>query len=311
MNSRLIDREIYLNPKTPIEKKLQIMYKEVEHCFANACRWDREGHKTRYEIANYDYYLDTFLSKIENKDDMYVEYLKIYLDVLSNPFFDELIPPKYEFIEEKLKSVNLLKASKKYKYKVQIKEFEDGFKVVRKRQIDFEKQYEKVHDELFKDDKFILSRDGIVVSDAKIDEIYKDYKNILKWEKEDKEERVQKVKKLLSKSKKEQKDYVANELISIVNAYLYSCIVRESGPLREFPYEKFKKKYKELNKEILEELYIHVLSVFALVQNKNEEYENVNVRNYVKSQALKYDLEDAFNKYFDENISIDENWIGI
>lgn len=111
MKKQLDNESIYLNLETPLEKKLSIMCEEVYLIFLNKSRWDNvssDDKSTRYEVSEYDFYLDTFLSKIENKKEMYIEYLKCYTKNLSEVIFcPEEIPNEYEFIKKKCIEVNL------------------------------------------------------------------------------------------------------------------------------------------------------------------------------------------------------------
>lgn len=121
MKKEQSDEEIYLNPKTSLNKKLGIMDKVVCRVFANASRWDNvsfDDEKTAYKVANYDFYLNnTYLCQVENKEEMYIEYLKCYLNALSDPFFMEEVPLEDEFIRQKCKEANLLNYYYSYYFK--------------------------------------------------------------------------------------------------------------------------------------------------------------------------------------------------
>ncbi len=82
-------------------------------------RWDIASFSdidTRYDVANYDnYFSQSFLCKVSNKDEMHIEYLKCYLKVLADPFFyDEEIPDEYEFIKSKCEQFGLMDSFEKY-----------------------------------------------------------------------------------------------------------------------------------------------------------------------------------------------------
>jgi ribA/ribD-fused uncharacterized protein len=121
MKKEQSDEEIYLNPKTSLNKKLEIMDKVVCRLFTNASRWDNvsfDDEKTAYKVANYDFYLNnTYLCQVENKEEMYIEYLKCYLNALSDPFFIEEVPLEDEFIRQKCKEANLLNYYYSYYFK--------------------------------------------------------------------------------------------------------------------------------------------------------------------------------------------------
>lgn len=97
--------EIYTDPATTKEKKLEIMGNEIYEQFVNRARWDNvsfEDEATRYEVAEYTFYLQSFLSDTADKEANYIDYLKEYLVVLSDGlFYGEEIPEKHEFIKQK------------------------------------------------------------------------------------------------------------------------------------------------------------------------------------------------------------------
>ena len=110
-----LEKETYLNLKTSKEKRVEIIKKELERAFSARWRADREGYDSRYDLANYDdYFSSSYFSKIENKDELYIEFLKCYLYILSDPFFYEDIPNTYEFIKSKCEEFGLLETFKKY-----------------------------------------------------------------------------------------------------------------------------------------------------------------------------------------------------
>jgi hypothetical protein len=103
--------EIYTDPYTPKEKKLEIMGDEIYHQFGNRARWDNvsfDDEATRYEVAEYTFYLQSFLSKTTKKEENYIDYLKCYLSVLSDGlFYGEEIPDENEFIKKKCNEAGL------------------------------------------------------------------------------------------------------------------------------------------------------------------------------------------------------------
>jgi hypothetical protein len=111
--------QTYKNPNTPIEKKIKIIYDEVSNIFAQRLRWDIasfDNKDTRYDVANWDDYFSTsFLCEVDNKEEMYIEYLKCYLKVLADPFFfDENIPDEYEFIKDKCEECGFIDSFESY-----------------------------------------------------------------------------------------------------------------------------------------------------------------------------------------------------
>ncbi|MDD5387330.1 MAG: hypothetical protein PHQ22_09065 [Sulfuricurvum sp.] len=111
MKKEQTQKEIYLDPKTSHEEKLDIMCNEVYEAFGLKSRWDNvsfDDEPTRYEVTNYDFYLNSFVSQVENKEENYIEYLKCYLRVLSDGFFyGEEIPEEYEFIKQKCREAGI------------------------------------------------------------------------------------------------------------------------------------------------------------------------------------------------------------
>ncbi len=114
----------YLDINTSISRKLEIMEDELYNIFGMKARWDTvsfDDEPSRYDIANYDFYNKSFLSKVPNKKQMYIEYLKCYLRVLADPYFYETVPSEYEFIKSKCEEYDLLDVFKEY-YKINSQE---------------------------------------------------------------------------------------------------------------------------------------------------------------------------------------------
>lgn len=118
-NKRSIE-EIYCNPNTTKEKKLEIMGDEIYEQFVNRARWDNvsfEDEATRYEVAEYTFYLQSFLSNTTKKEENYIDYLKCYLSVLSDGlFYGEVIPDENEFIKQKCDEAGLSDVFEKYQF---------------------------------------------------------------------------------------------------------------------------------------------------------------------------------------------------
>jgi hypothetical protein len=112
------DEEIYTDPNTPKEKKLEIMGDEIYEQFGNRSRWDNvsfDDEATRYEVAEYAFYLQSFLSNTTKKEENYINYLKCYLAVLSDGFFyGEEIPDENEFIKKKCNEAGIGDIFQKY-----------------------------------------------------------------------------------------------------------------------------------------------------------------------------------------------------
>lgn len=111
-------QEIYGDPNTPKEKKLEIMGDEIYEQFGNRARWDIisfDDKATRYEVAEYPFYLQSFLSNTPRREENYIDYLKCYLAVLSDGlFYGEVIPDENEFIKQKCDEAGLSDVFKKY-----------------------------------------------------------------------------------------------------------------------------------------------------------------------------------------------------
>lgn len=189
---------------------------------------------------------------------------------------------------------------------VETKSFDDGYKVMRKRKINFEKEFETTMDTLYKDDDIISTSDSLATDGehGKIDAIYKEYLSDMEWVDKQEEERKSVVDELLSLDKKEQKHLIARIVIHDVDMSIFYGPVRDAGPIKEFPFDKFATKFKELERSLLEELFIHAQTVFALYMNEGECYENVNVKAFVKGEAEKSGVGDVYEKYFDEHTSL-------
>jgi serine/threonine protein phosphatase 1 len=200
---------------------------------------------------------------------------------------------------------------KQIKGKVETKEFEDGYKVIRTREINFQSEYEQTNDTLYKDDKVIKTSNSLATNGkwGMIDNIYDTYISDIQEEIDKEKERVEKCEHLISLNLKEQKKYMESEVIYLAMMTIFYGPIREAGPLKEVPYSYFKSQYQELDTELFDELFIHALSVFALTQNESECYDDVDVKKYVYNEAIKLDMKNSFDKYFDSDVKIDTNKI--
>ena len=87
-----------------------VIIEKITHDYYQRSRWDREGHQTRFEIAEYPYYCEHFSSYFTHKKEGYIAYLKYYLDVLRDPFFFDEIEDEYAFIKEKCEVYGLMES---------------------------------------------------------------------------------------------------------------------------------------------------------------------------------------------------------
>ena len=190
---------------------------------------------------------------------------------------------------------------KQIKGKVETKEFEDGYKVIRTREINFQSEYEQTNDILYKDGKIIKRSESLASSGrwGEIDNIYTSYIEDIQEEIDKENERLEEIKHILSLKLQEQKNFIGDEVIYLAMMSIFYGPVREGGPLKKVPYSYFKNKYKELDDELFNQLYIHALTVFALTQNESECYKNVDVKKYVYNEAFKLNLKESFEKHFD------------
>lgn len=197
------------------------------------------------------------------------------------------------------------------KGKVETKEFEDGYKVLRTREINFEREYEQTNDILYKDEKLITTKKSLATDGdyGQIDYLYTRYIDGIQEEIEKENKRLSDVKHILSLDLSEQKNIIGDEVIYQTMMSIFFGPVRGCGPLKTVTYDYLKNKYQELDNKLFNQLYIHSLTVFALVQNESECYSGVDVEKYVYNEALKLNLKESFEKYFDESIQIDTSGI--
>jgi hypothetical protein len=113
--------------------------------------------------------------------------------------------------------------------------------------------------------------------------------------------RLKQIEHLRSLEKKEQKEYISK----MVAHYIYAN--REHG-VEEIPYAWFSKEYNELDNDLLEELFIHAQTIFALYKNGCFPFEHVEIKSFVKYEAKKFGMTKAFGKFFDPNTILDEDF---
>ena len=97
------NQEIYLAPKTSQEDRLKILQEEVErYIWIFAYHFQFRGTDTLEKFAEYSEYEKYYFSQVENKKQMYVEFLKCYLDGFASAALDEYSTDEKErFIKEK------------------------------------------------------------------------------------------------------------------------------------------------------------------------------------------------------------------
>ena len=200
---------------------------------------------------------------------------------------------------------------KQIKGKVETKDFEDGYKVVRTREINFKSEYEQTNDTLYKDEKIIHTSNSLATSGrwGKIDNIYTNYIDEIQRLDENEQERLENIKHILSLDLIEQKKHIESEIIHIMMKFIFYGPIRDAGPLKEVNVAYFKSQYNELEHNLYEELLIHAFTTFAITMNDCECYENVDVAKYIQKEAKKYNLKNAFEKYFNIDTEIDTSGI--
>lgn len=136
-----------------------------------------------------------------------------------------------------------------------------------------------------------ISRRLVMSSDVKLHHYLKDL--------EDK--RLKHIEHLRSLTKKEQKESIS----TMVAHYIYAH--REHG-VDKIPYAWFSKEYRELDTDLLEELFIHAQTILALYKNTLLSIEHVEVKSFVENEAKKFNMTKAFEQYFDPNTILDEDF---
>ena len=230
-----------------------------------------------------------------------------YIDVrFSKNTEDGQINKSYLFDE----SGNHIPWNERYKQikdSVETKEYPGGYKIVRTRAINFDREGERTNDILYKNNEIIDTQNPLVTYAAwgGIDWLYEEHFREIERQKEKEANRLAKVKDLLSKNIKGQKNHIADEVIYYTMMSIFYGPVRDCGPLKSLSFQGYQHEYQELDPEHLHELFIHALTAFALVQNESESYENVDVAEYVRQEAESCGLQAAFEKYFDADAKID------
>jgi hypothetical protein len=113
--------------------------------------------------------------------------------------------------------------------------------------------------------------------------------------------RLKQIDHLRSLNKKEQKEYIS----TMVARYIYAN--REHG-VEEIPFTWFSKEYNALDTDLLEELFIHAQTIFALYKNTCLSFEHVEIKLFVENEANKFGMTTAFEKYFDPNTILYEDF---
>ena len=187
------------------------------------------------------------------------------------------------------------------------RDFPDSVVIERRRNFRFEEHesgFEGWKYKVYKDEKLhITIETGL---SATFDDAHKDHLRHKKWDEEKEAERKAIVDELLSlKTKKEQKHFIGRIIIRDVDMSIFYGPIRDCGPIKAFPFTTFSRQFQELDEALLEELFIHAQTIFALYMNEGECYpENVDVKTFVKGEAEKYGVVEAYEKYFDKKATL-------
>ena len=106
---RVINREKYLNSQTAKNERLDILYEEVSIKVALLAYHPmvRDSDELA-NFPNYDYYLQSYFSKIQAKKEMYIEYLKAYCEALRENVIEDIsFEEEDKFIKEQCKLANI------------------------------------------------------------------------------------------------------------------------------------------------------------------------------------------------------------
>ena len=109
-NKRETNEEKYLNPKTSKEEKIEILDDEVG-CLVGMLAYHpmvRDADEL-INLANYEEYEKRYFSKLENKEENSIDYLKAYCSNLRDCCVDDIEDDsEIKFIKDKCKKANLL-----------------------------------------------------------------------------------------------------------------------------------------------------------------------------------------------------------
>lgn len=106
---RVTNKEKYLNPQTPKNERLDILYEEVSTKVALLAYHPMVRESDELEnFPNYDYYLESYFSEVEEKEENYIEYLKAYCEALRENVIDDIsFEDETKFIKEQCKIVSI------------------------------------------------------------------------------------------------------------------------------------------------------------------------------------------------------------
>lgn len=108
------NKKDYLDPSTPKEKRIEILYSEVSYYVAMYAYHPMvRDHDKLVNLPNYDEYLKLYFSEVENKEENYIDYLKAYNEALRENILDD---DDYgeDFIRQKCKEAKLLHLFNRY-----------------------------------------------------------------------------------------------------------------------------------------------------------------------------------------------------
>lgn len=110
IDTRKANEKKYLDPKTSKEERIKILDEEVGYLVGiYAYHFMVRDTDKLVNLPNYDEYEKLYFSKIDNKKEYYIEYLKAYCRALRDCAIDDIEGEKeMEFIKNKCQEANLL-----------------------------------------------------------------------------------------------------------------------------------------------------------------------------------------------------------
>jgi hypothetical protein len=110
-NKRVLNKKKYLNPQTPKIERLAILHEEVSCEVAMLAYHPMvRDSDDLIDYPNYDIYLKSYFSKVEDKEANYIDYLKAYCEALRENIIDDMDDKEEEkFIEKYSKKANFNK----------------------------------------------------------------------------------------------------------------------------------------------------------------------------------------------------------
>lgn len=113
---RETNQALYLDPNTSKEKRIEILYEELAcHTAMLAYHFMARDSDELVDMRNYEKYLKYYYSKVPNKEENYIDYLKAYFAGLRESIIDDIEgEEELRIIKQKCIEANLLDVFNEY-----------------------------------------------------------------------------------------------------------------------------------------------------------------------------------------------------